>query len=71
MKQYLPNDDKNEYLLDEINIHGLRHTSASILINQGLDVPTVSKRLGHARTSTINDIYAHSLKKQIWKPLIN
>jgi integrase len=56
-------EDKEEYLLDEVNFHGLRHTSATILINQGVDVTTVSKRLGHARTSTTTDIYAHSLKK--------
>lgn len=56
-------DDKSKYLLEEINFHGLRHTSASILINQGIDVTTVSKRLGHARTSTTTDIYSHSLKK--------
>ncbi|MDT8715560.1 tyrosine-type recombinase/integrase [Clostridium sp. 19966] len=56
-------DDKEKYLLDRVNFHGLRHTSATILINQGMDVTTVSKRLGHARTSTTTDIYAHSLKK--------
>ncbi|MEQ8156977.1 MAG: hypothetical protein ABRQ25_19240 [Clostridiaceae bacterium] len=34
-----------------------------MLIRQGVDVTTVSKRLGHAKTSTTTDIYAHSLKK--------
>lgn len=58
----IPADDKNKYLLKEVNFHGLRHTSATILINQGLDVTTVSKRLGHARTSTTTDIYSHSLQ---------
>ncbi|MBV7276121.1 site-specific integrase [Clostridium sp. PL3] len=56
-------DDKKKYLLNEINFHGLRHTSATILINQGLNVTTVSKPLGHARTSTTTDIYSHSLQK--------
>lgn len=56
-------EDKPNYLLANVNFHGLRHTSASILINQGLDVTTVSKRLGHARTSTTTDIYSHSLQK--------
>jgi integrase len=59
----ISDDDKNKYLLEEINFHGLRHTSASLLINQGVDITTVSKRLGHARTSTTTDIYSHSLKK--------
>lgn len=40
-----------------------RHTSATLLINQGVDISTVSKRLGHARTSTTMDIYSHSLLK--------
>lgn len=56
-------EDKSKYLLDEVNFHGLRHTSATILISQGVDVTTVSKRLGHAKTSTTTDIYSHSLKK--------
>lgn len=56
-------EDKKLYLLDEVNFHGLRHTSATILINQGVDITTVSKRLGHARTSTTTDIYSHSLQR--------
>lgn len=59
----IPKDEKGKYLLDNVNFHGLRHTSATILINQGIDVTTVSKRLGHARTSTTTDIYSHSLQK--------
>ncbi|MFA6939984.1 MAG: tyrosine-type recombinase/integrase [Clostridiaceae bacterium] len=55
--------DKDKYLLPAINFHGLRHTSATILINQNTDISTVSKRLGHARTSTTMDIYSHSLRK--------
>jgi integrase len=56
-------EDKDKYLIDEVNFHGLRHTSASLLIAEGTDVVTVSKRLGHSKTSTTTDIYAHSLKK--------
>ncbi|MBU3101907.1 MULTISPECIES: tyrosine-type recombinase/integrase [Clostridium] len=41
----------------------LRHTYATILISQNVDVSTVSKRLGHARTSTTMDIYSHSLQR--------
>jgi transcriptional regulator with XRE-family HTH domain len=55
--------DKEQYLLDEVNFHGLRHTSATILISQNTDPETVSKRLGHARTSTTMDIYSHALQK--------
>lgn len=59
----IPKKEKNKYLLSEVNFHGLRHTNATILINQGLGITTVSKRLDHARTSTTADIYAHSLQK--------
>lgn len=47
--------------LPEIPLHGLRHTSASILINQHTDIATVSKRLGHSRTSVTLDIYTHAI----------
>ncbi|MDF2892066.1 MAG: hypothetical protein K0R80_2433 [Clostridia bacterium] len=55
--------DKGNFLLPNVSFHGLRHTNATLLISQGVDVTTVSKRLGHARTSTTTDIYAHSLRK--------
>ena len=44
-------------------MHDLRHTNATLLIAQNIDVKTVSKRLGHAQTSTTMNIYAHSLQK--------
>ncbi|CVI65682.1 site-specific tyrosine recombinase XerC [Clostridiales bacterium CHKCI001] len=49
--------------LPDIPLHGLRHTSATLLISQNIDVRTISSRLGHAQTSTTMNIYAHSLKK--------
>ena len=50
--------------LPDIPLHGLRHTSATLLISQNVDVKTVSNRLGHAQTSTTIDIYSHALKKK-------
>ena len=49
--------------LPDIPLHGLRHTSATLLISQNIDVRTVSGRLGHAQTSTTMNIYSHQLKK--------
>jgi len=43
------------------NIHGLRHTNASLMIAAGTNLTTVSKRLGHAQTST-TAIYAHAIR---------
>lgn len=50
--------------LPDIPLHGLRHTSATLLISQNVDVRTVSNRLGHAQTSTTMNIYSHSLQKK-------
>ncbi len=50
--------------MPEITLHGLRHTSATLLIAQNVDIKTVSNRLGHSETSTTMDIYAHALQKQ-------
>lgn len=52
-----------EEQLPVIPFHGLRHTSATLLIAANLDVKSVSSRLGHAQTSTTVNIYAHSLLK--------
>lgn len=38
------------------------HTNATLLIANGVNITTVSKRLGHANTSTTANIYAHAIK---------
>jgi len=45
-----------------VNIHSLRHTNATLMIAGGTDIRTVSKRLGHAQTSTTTNIYAHAIR---------
>lgn len=52
-----------KYNMPELKFHELRHTNASLLIAQNVDIRTVSKRLGHARTSITTDIYAHALRR--------
>ena len=49
--------------LRRIRFHDLRHTNASLLIAQGVDVRTVASLLGHAQASTTLDIYAHAFDK--------
>ncbi len=49
--------------LPHINPHAFRHTVASILIMQGVDVVTVSKQLGHEKVSTTTDIYSHIMER--------
>lgn len=42
-----------------IRFHDLRHTNATLLIQQQVDFKTLQKRLGHADFSTTMNIYAH------------
>lgn len=48
--------------LPDIHFHSLRHTAATLLIAEGVDVATVSKRLGHADKTTTLNIYTHAVK---------
>ena len=46
-------------------LHALRHTHASILAGmEGVDLASVSKRLGHAQISTTLNIYTHLFKNK-------
>lgn len=42
-------------------MHSLRHFVATELLGAGVSLPTVSRRLGHRRTSTTSDTYAAHL----------
>jgi integrase len=44
--------------IDNIRLHDLRHFVATELLGSGVDIRTVSGRLGHARASTTLDKYA-------------
>lgn len=48
--------------LPQVSLHSLRHTNATLLIQQGVSVRAVSGRLGHSQTSTTMNIYAHQLQ---------
>ncbi len=50
--------------LPHINPHAFRHTVASVLIANGLDIVTVSKQLGHTKVSTTDDYYAHIIEEE-------
>jgi integrase len=49
--------------LTGIPLHSLRDTRASELIDAGIDVVTISKRLGHASPAITLKIYAHLFRK--------
>jgi Site-specific recombinase XerD len=48
--------------LPHIRFHDVRHTSASLLIAQGVPLKNVSSRLGHSSITITADIYAHALQ---------
>lgn len=48
--------------LPHIRFHDLRHTSATILLGNGVPLKNVSARLGHRTASITADIYAHALQ---------
>jgi integrase len=45
--------------LPALSLHALRHTHASQLIAEGMDVLTISRRLGHGSATITLDIYGH------------
>jgi integrase len=49
--------------MPEVTFHALRHTHASQLIDAGVDIVTISKRLGHAKPDITLRTYAHLLRK--------
>ena len=44
-----------------IRFHDIRHTHASILISEGVDIVKISNRLGHANPKITLEFYAHLL----------
>jgi integrase len=48
--------------IEGITFHSLRHTHASTLIGAGLDVLTISRRLGHGSPAITLSVYGHLFK---------
>lgn len=49
--------------LKYVKIHALRHTSATLLINEGVHPKIISERLGHSNIDTTMDVYGHALRE--------
>ena len=46
-----------------ITAHGLRHTHASLLLLNGVSIPSVAKRLGHSNMATTQKTYLHIVEE--------
>ena len=55
-------DFREAHNLPHFTPHSLRHTSATLLIMQGIPVKAVSARLGHASQNTTNAVYSHAIQ---------
>ena len=53
--------------IDQFHPHALRHTMATLMIAQGADIVSVSRKLGHADISTTLKIYSHADEKAMSK----
>ncbi len=45
--------------LPMIRFHDLRHTNASLMLASGVDMKTISERLGHSQIGITMNLYAH------------
>jgi integrase len=45
--------------MSDVTLHSLRHTHASLLIRSGVDIITVSRRLGHGSPRVTLEVYGH------------
>ena len=53
-----------ELKLPPVSFHSLRHTHASQLIASGMDVLTISRRLGHGSPTITLGVYGHAFKSK-------
>ena len=57
----LTNALKRAKINKQVTFHALRHTHASILLSQGVQLLTISKRLGHSDANITLKTYSHIL----------
>ena len=58
---YWLNKFSNEHDIPHLHPHAFRHTAASTLIANGVDLVTTAAELGHANATTTATIYAHQI----------
>ncbi len=58
-KQEAYNKAHPDELLPRLKLHGLRHTWATLALEEGIDIHVVSDRLDHSSTHITSQIYTH------------
>lgn len=48
--------------IQKIRFHDLRHTYASIMLSQGVNIKYIQKQMGHSKATVTLDIYSHLLE---------
>jgi integrase len=48
--------------LPPVSFHALRHTHVSVLIRAGVDILTISRRIGHSKAAVTLDTYGHLIE---------
>jgi len=56
--------------LKEVNLHSLRHSFASILLDSGASIVALQRVLGHASASETLDTYAHLIPESLGNAII-
>lgn len=56
------NNIRRKLNLKDIVLHDLRHSAATYLINDGMDMKKVQTMLGHKNLTTTLDTYTHAVK---------
>lgn len=56
-------EEENKPTFKRITFHDLRHCAATDLINKGVNIHAISKRLGHSKITTTTSVYAHHLRE--------
>ena len=55
---------------EKYTVHTLRHTCATLLYRNGIDIKIIKELLGHAKIET-TDIYTHLYDKEVEKEMLN
>ena len=53
---------RSAHKLPAVSFHAFRHSHASMLIRAGVDILTISRRLGHSKAAITLDCYGHLIE---------